>query len=155
VLHENAQSFDQDSRAVSRKSVTVYRRECEHPKSTQIRICNPQDRQFWSFERFNVSGLHLYLPLMLRFRRAALTEGYQMGKVKVPAASAVVLRVTRVNRTEIPSRCQRVAESPLQYCICSAVGAPGRIAACKLQDATFRLSQRIYQTPIRSPRPIF
>lgn len=119
-----------------------------------MRICNPHNRQFWSSKRFNVSGLHLYLPLMLRFRKAALTEGYQMGKVKVPAASAVVFRVTRVNRREIPRRCQRVDESPLQYCICSAVGAPGRIAACKFQDVLFRLSQGICQTPIRGPRPI-
>lgn len=70
----------------------------------------------------------LYLPLMLRLRRAARRDGYQMGKVKVPAASAVVFSVTSVSSRDTPRRCQSVTESPLQYCICSAVGAPGKMA---------------------------
>ena len=75
-------------------------------------------------------GAHLYFPLMLRLRTAACREGYHRGKVKVPAARAAVFRVTSVNSRETPRRCQSVTESPLQYCICSAVGAPGRMAAC-------------------------
>lgn len=54
-----------------------------------------------------------------------------MGKVKVPAARAVVLSVTNVSSTDTPRRCHSMAPSPLQNWICSAVGAPGRIAACK------------------------
>ena len=76
-------------------------------------------------------GAHLYLPLMLRFRRAARREGYQMGNVKLPAASAVVFSVTSVSSSDSPRRCHSVDVSPLQNCTCSAVGAPGRMAACK------------------------
>ena len=75
-------------------------------------------------------GPHLYFPLMLRFRRVARREGYQRGNVRLPAASAAVFRVARVSRADKPRRCQSVDVSPLQNCICSAVGATGRMAAC-------------------------
>ena len=105
------------------------------PRIVQYLFYVSQKRHNWGLNRqFSYKqreGMHhLNFARTFRLRRVACSEGNHSGKVRLPAANALTLRVTSVARSEMPSRCHRTAESPLQCWICSAVGVTGSIIAC-------------------------
>lgn len=78
-------------------------------------------------------GPHRKRARSARLRPAACSSGHQSGKVRAPAATAVVLTAASVTSADRPRRCHSATTSPLQNCTCSGEGASGSSRSCAAQ----------------------